>query len=232
MKTFISLTWTEDISDSEVKVLIHTVAERVIRVGERVGLWFQSQALPTVRPFGDWVILMAPRGSAYSSLEWYLNRCRTPDGNRLDGPAYLRLVEMEPWQSSTPHYDVALVTQNLADAEGQSVLNVALPGLAALASVHHVRRLDSQEAQVLGLRYLVAHALGRAVGIPLPTHLTGTVTHGKDVYCANLCAMRPCTHLRELLEYGMESIGWPNLYCQTCERDLEAVFIGSYCGLN
>ncbi len=232
MKTFISLTWTEGISDGEAKVLIHTVAEMVIRVGERVGPWFQSQALPSVRPFGDWVILAMPHGSAYSSVDWYLNHCRTPDGKRIDGPAYLRLVEMEPWQSSTPHFDVALVAQDLADAEGQSVANVALPGLAAVASAHHVRKLGSQEARVLGLRHLVAHALGRAVGIPLPTRSTDVTPHGDDLYCTNLCAMRPCFHLRDLLEYSMEGMSQPNLYCDACEHDLEATFIGSHYGLS
>ena len=232
MKTFISLTWTEGVSDSEAKVLIHTIAEMVVRVGERVGPWFQTQALPAVRPFGDWVILVMPRGSAYSSADWYLGRCRTPDGQRVDGPAYLRLVELEPWQSSMPHFDVALVAEELVNAKGQSVLNVALPGLAAVASVHHVQRLGSQEARILGLRHLAAHALGRAVGIPLPTRLTHVASHGDDLYCANLCAMRPCTHLRDLLEYGMESVGRPTPYCDACERDLEAVFVGSHYGLN
>jgi hypothetical protein len=231
VKTFISLTWTEGVSDSEAKVLIHTVAEMVAGVGERVGPWLQSQALPTIRPFGDWVIQVMPPGSAYSSADWYLDHCRTPDGKGVDGPAYLRLVELEPWQSSTPHFDVALVARDLADAEGRSVLNVALPGLAAVASTRHVQRLSSKEAHVLGVRHLVAHVLGRAVGIPLPTRSTHVTTHGDDQYCTDLCAMRSCTRLRDLLQYGMEGIGQPGLYCDLCQRDLEAVFIGSHFGL-
>jgi hypothetical protein len=232
MKTFISLTWTEGINDNEAKVLIHTVAEMVIRVGDRVKPWFQTQALPAIRPFGDWIILAMPSGSAYSSMGWYLKHCRTLNGKCIDGPAYLRLVELEPWQSSTPHFDVALVAEDLVDATEQSVLNVAMPGLATVASVHHVRRLGSQEAHVLGLRHLAAHALGRAVGIPLPTRSTQVTSHGGDLYCTNLCAMRPCMQLRDLLEYGMEGVGRPSLYCQACERDLEAVFVGSHYSLN
>lgn len=232
MKTFISLTWTEGISDYEAKVLIHTVAEMIVRVGHRVGSWFQSQMLPTIRPFGDWVISSMPQGSAYSSAQWYLDRCHTPDGERVDGPAYLRLVELEPWQSSTPHFDLALVAEDLAGAKGESELNMALPGLAAVASAYQVRRLGSQEAQILGLRHLVAHALGRAVGVPLPTRSTQVTSHGDDLYCTNLCVMRPCIHLRHLLEYGMEGANQPHLYCSACERDLEAVLVGSHYGLN
>ena len=232
MKSFISLTWTEDVSDREAKVLIHTVAETLIRIGERVGPWLESSALPSVRPFGDWVILQMPRGSAYSSVDWYLDRCHTSDGKRIDGPAYLRLVELEPWQSSTPHFDVALVAKDLADAEGRSELNMALPGLAAVASMHHVRRLGSQEAQILGLRHLVAHSLGRAAGIPSPTRSGGVTAYDEDLYCANLCAMRPCSHLGHLLEYGIEGVNQPGLYCETCERELEAIFVGSHFGLN
>jgi hypothetical protein len=231
VKTFISLTWTENVSDDQAKVLIYTISEIMIRVGERIGPWFQSQVLPTVRPFGDWTIPAMPPGSAYSSVGWYLDHTRTAEGKRIDGCAYLRLVELEPWQSSTPHFDLALIAEELADAEGQSVLNVALPGLASVASTYHVQRLGSQEAQILGLRHLVTHALGRAVGLPWPTRSTAN-SQGDDLYCTNLCAMRPCIHLRDLLEYGMEGANQPSLLCDVCEHELDSILIGSNYGLN
>jgi hypothetical protein len=232
VKTFISLTWTEGISDREAKILLHTVAETMGHIGEQVGPWLQSQVLPAIRPFGDWVILAMPRGSAYSSVGWYLDHCRSEDGKRIDGSVYLRLVELEPWQSSTPHFDVALVAEDLIDADGESTLNVALPGLAVVASVYGVRQLGSQEAQLLGLRHLVAHALGRTIGVPLPTRTTDVVSQGDDRYCANLCVMRPCLHLRHLLEYAMEGASQPSLYCDACQRDLVAMLVGSHYGLN
>lgn len=232
MKTFISLTWTEGVSDREAKLLMHTVADMLARVGQRIGAWLQSQALPVIRPFGDWVILAMPRESAYSSVDWYLDHCHTPDRQGIDGPAYLRLVELEPWQISTPHFDVALVSQDLVGAGGHSELNMAVPGLVAVASTYHVRRLGSQEAQMLGLRHLAAHTLGRAVGIPLPTRSTDIVPHADAAYCTNRCAMRPCTNLRQLLQYGMECASQPSLYCPACERDLEAMLVGSHYGLN
>jgi hypothetical protein len=232
VKTFISLTWTEGISDREAKIFLHTVAETMGHIGEQVGPWFQSQALPTIRPFGDWVILAMPRGSAYSGVEWYLNHCRSPDGKCIQGDVYLRLVELEPWQSSTPHFDVALVAEDLTHADGESALNVALPGLAVVASVYAVRQLGSQEAQLLGLRHLVAHALGRAIGVPSPARTRDVTAQGDDRYCANLCAMRPCLDLRHLLEYAMEGASQPNLYCDACQRDLAATLIGSHYGLN
>jgi hypothetical protein len=232
VKTFISLTWTGGIGDREATVLMHTVVETLAKIGERVGPWFQSQALPAIRPFGDWVILAMPRGSAYSSVDWYLDRCHTGDGGRIDGPAYLRLVEMEPWQSSTPHFDLALVNEELVDQDGRSILNVALPSLAGVASIYHVRQLGSQEAQLLGLRHLVAHTLGRAIGVPLPAR-SGDVTYQDGGrYCANLCVMRPCIELRHLLEYAMEGAAQPRLYCSSCERDLEGMLVGSHYGLN
>ncbi len=232
MKTFISITWTENISDSQAKVLIFTVSELMIRVGGRMGTWFQSQVLPTIRPFGDWTIPIMPRGSAYSSVDWYLDHCRTPDGKGIDGLAYLRLVELEPWQSSTPHFDLALVAEDLVDGEGHSVLNIALPGLATVASTYYVQQLGSQEAQVLGLRHLTTHAVGRAVGIPLPTRSINVTSQGNDLYCTNLCAMRPCIHLRDLLEYAMESANQPSLLCNACERELDTILVGAHYGLN
>jgi hypothetical protein len=253
VKTFISITWSEGVTESESKILIYIVAQTIARVGQSIGPWFHSQVLPSIRPFGDWVILEMPRQSAYSSLSWYLDRCRTSDGQHVDGPAYLRLVELEPWQSTTPHFDVALLHEDLVNTEDQSELNIALPGLAAVASIYHVRRLASQEARVLGLRHLAAHTLGRAVGVPSPTRATpspglarpGLPTEGaraeeetdvafqgKDLYCANTCVMRPCTELRQLLEYAMEGVGQDSLYCSACERDLQAILVGSHYGLN
>jgi hypothetical protein len=232
VKTFISLTWTENISDSQARVLIYTVSEIMVRVGERVGAWFQSQVLPTIRPFGNWTIPAMTHGSAYSSAGWYLDHARASDSESIDGSAYLRLVELEPWQGSTPHFDLALIAEELVDAEGQSILNVALPGLATVASTYHVQQLGSQEAQILGLRHLVTHAMGRAVGVPLPTRSTNVTSHGDDLYCTGLCAMRPCMHLRDLLEYGMEGANQPCLLCDLCEHDLDAILIGSHYGLN
>lgn len=232
MKTFISLTWTEGINDHEARVLVNAVVEIVVQVGQRIGPWFQSQALPTIRPFGDWVILSMPRGSAYSSVDWYLDHCHTPDGKRIDGPAYLRLVEVEPWQSTTPHFDLALVADDLVGADGQSELNCALSGLAAVISAYHVRHLASREAQMLALRHLTAHGLGRAAGIPQPTRPMDVMVLGNDVYCSNQCAMRPCLQLRHLLEYAMEGASQPSLYCEACQRDLEGILIGSHYGLN
>ncbi len=232
MKTFISLTWTGGIGDSEATVLMHTVAEILAGIGERVGPWLQSQMLPTIRPFGDWVILAMPRGSAYSSVDWYLDRCHTVEGGRIRGLAYLRLVELEPWQGSTPHFDLALVDEDLVDEHGRSTLNLALPGLAAVASLYHVRQLGSQEARLLGLRHLVAHAFGRAVGVPLSTRSGEVTSQAGGLYCTNLCVMRPCIELRHLLEYAMEGAGQPGLYCDACQRDLEGILIGSHYGLN
>jgi hypothetical protein len=232
VKTFISLTWNEGIRDREAKVLVHTVAEALMRIGDRVGPWLQSQVMPTIRPFGDWVIMQMPRGSAYSSVDWFMDRCHSQGGSRIDGPTYLRLVELEPWQSSTPHFDVALFAEDLANAKGQSELHMALPGLAAVASAYHVRRLEGQDAQTVALRRLVAHSFGRAVGIPLPMRSGDVTSHGRDVYCARLCVMRPCTHPRQLLERNSGITEPPTLFCSACERDLEAVLIGSHYGFN
>jgi hypothetical protein len=127
---------------------------------------------------------------------------------------------------------VALLHEDLVNAEGRSQLNIALPGLAAVASMYHVQRLASQEARVLGLRHLVAHALGRAVGVPSPVRTGDVALQGEDIYCTNLCVMRPCTELRHLLEYGMEGASQDSLYCSACEGDLQGILVGSHYGLN
>ena len=227
MQRFISLTWTRGVDEAEAKVLVSTVSQMLARVAERVGGWFASHALPAIRPFGDWVILMMPQGSAYSSVDWYLERSHAPDGERIDGPAYLRLVEIEPWQSTTPHFDLALVAQELVDANGESVLNVAVPGLAAVASVHQLRKLPGGEGRTLALHHLVAHALGRALGIPFRAPSTAAASLRQGGYCSNRCAMRPCTHLRHLVDYGLAADERAGAFCPVCQRDLEGVLIGS-----
>jgi len=233
VEPFISITWTEDIEDGEARVLVYTVSHLVAQVGKRLPFWFQFQALPQIRPFGDWVILMMPRGSAYSSVDWYLGRSRTADGRRIDGPAYLRLVELEPWQSSTPHFDVALVGQDLSDGQGRSVLTLARAGLAAVASVHQLRRYGSEEERIVRLSRLVAHCLGRALGVPLANRAAGAVVHlGEDVFCANECAMRAATSFDDLVALDDPSPERWGFYCEACQRDVEAVFISTHYGLN
>ncbi len=58
------------------------------------------------------------------------------------------------------------------------------------------------------------------------------MSHGGDIYCAEPCAMLPCTHPRHLLEGNSGIAEQSILYCGACERDLEAVLIGSHYGLN
>ena len=232
MEPFISITWTQDVEDSEARILVYTVTHLVAQVGKRMPFWFQFQALPPIRPFGDWVILMMPRGAAYSSVDWYLEHSQSPDGTRVDGPAYLRLVEMEPWQSSTPHFDMALVAKDLRDERGQSVLSLSRAGLATVASVYHLRRFDSDDERILRLGRLVAHSLGRAFGIPLTGRSTDLVRAGGDAFCANSCAMRPTARVNDLEALdGVAAEKW-GFYCEACQNDLEAVFVGAHYGMN
>jgi hypothetical protein len=233
VEPFISITWTQDVEDSEARIMVYTVSHLVAQVGRRLPFWFQFQALPPIRPFGDWVILMMPRGSAYSSVDWYLGRSRTADGARIDGPAYLRLVEMEPWQSSTPHFDVALVGQDLSDEQGRSVLALARTGLAAVASVHQLRRYRAEDERIVRLSSLVAHSLGRALGIPLADRPTGSLTHsGQEVYCANVCAMRAAASPDDLAAFDAKTARRWGFYCEACQRDAEAVIISAHYGLS
>lgn len=232
MESFISLTWSQDVEDSEARVLVYTVTHLVAQLGKRLPFWFQFQSLPQIRPFGDWVILMMPRGSAYSSMDWYIEHSVTPDHAVLNGEAYLRLVEMEPWQSSTPHFDLALVGKDLSDAHGRSVLSVVRDGVAAVMSVYQLRRSFEQEELIVKLSHLVAHNLGRVVGIPLHNRKTGLLYVGEDVYCAHLCAMRPMVRLEDLVELSEQIADEWGFYCETCQREMGAVFVSKYYGIN
>jgi hypothetical protein len=230
--TFISLTWTQDVEESEARILVYTVSHLIAQVGKRMPFWYQFQALPTIRPFGDWVIMTMPRGSAYSSVNWYLEHSQTPDGTRVDGPRYLRLVEMEPWQSTSPHFDLALVARDLSDGVGQSVLNIAKAGLAAVASVYQLRQFTDQEERILKLSALVAHSLGRAVGIPRATRSQDLLMSGNELYCTNLCAMQPVLHLEDLVKLGAQTAGRWGFYCDACQSDMESVFVGAHYGMS
>jgi hypothetical protein len=232
VESFISLTWSQDVEESEARALVYTVTHLVAQMGKRLPFWFQFQSLPQIRPFGDWVILMMPRGAAYSSMDWYIERSIVPDGDALDGAAYLRLVEMEPWQSSTPHFDLALVGRDLNDAHGQSVLSVVRGGIAAVISVYQLRHSLEQEERIVKLSHLVAHSLGRVVGIPLPRRKTGLLYVGEDIYCAHLCAMRPIMGLKDLVELSEQISSEWGFYCETCQSEMRAVFVSKYYGIN
>ncbi len=232
VETFISLTWSQDVEESEARALVYTVTHVVAQMGKRLPFWFRFQSLPQIRPFGDWVILMMPRGSAYSSMDWYIERSVTPDREALDGDTYLRLVEMEPWQSSTPHLDLALVGRDLNDAHGRSVLSVVRDGVAAVVSVYQLRRFFKPEELIVKLSHLVAHNLGRVVGIPLHNRKTGLLYVGEEIYCAHLCAMRPMTGLEDLVELSEQTADEWGFYCETCQREMGAIFVSKYYGIN
>ncbi len=232
METFISLTWSQDVEEGEAHVLVYTVSYLVAQLGKRMPFWFQFQALPQIRPFGDWVILMMPQGSAYSSMDWYMKHSVTPDDKAIDGAAYLRLVEMEPWQSSTPHFDLALVGRDLNDAQGRSVLSVVRAGIAAVVSVRQLRSLFDKEERIVKLSHLVAHNFGRVVGIPLAERKTGLQHVGDSIYCTHLCAMRPIMTLDDLVELSEQIRGRWSFYCDVCQSEMEAVFVSKYFGMN
>jgi predicted Zn-dependent protease len=223
---FISLTWTDDLSQTEAILAVRTVHEAILLARQQWPVRGNIIEVPDIKPFGYWVLEGAKPDQAYGSVEWYIHKSFDWKNQRLLGRRYLQLVLDEPWQHQTPHYDLAVVHQPLFDEVGQrSVLGLAARGRAAVLSVYPLYALHEESLRYRVLRRLVAHYLGQVMGIPIPGWR-------EPAQCLSLCAMRPASSLLEWVERVEEESKTKALYCQDCQRELSARLASNHFGMN
>jgi len=240
----ISIMWSEGVREDEAAQMVFTVYQIVIslfRVGKHGHL---LPIVPEIRPFGTWVIPAVPRGAAYWGTQWYVERSLDPQLNRVRGAEFLKLVQLEPWQTHDPHFDLALLDHELVVEEGRTtgtqVLGLTLPGTATVISVAPLRNIVDHAERLLALRRLVAHHLGHLVRVPRPDrtdNVDATVLEpwpdGQDrPHCTAICAMRHADHVFELLRYAHEEEEAGVIYCPACEQDLRLQLVSAQFSLN
>jgi predicted Zn-dependent protease len=222
---FISLTWTDGLSQTEAILVVRTVHEAILRARQQWPVRGNIIEVPEIKPFGYWVLQGAEPGQVYGSMEWYINKSFDRENQQLLGRRYLQLVLDEPWQHQTPHYDLAVVHQRLFDEVDQHhVFGLAVRGRAALLSVYPLDALEGPRRYQV-LRRLVAHYFGQVIGIPIPGWR-------EPAQCLSPCAMQPANSLAEWVERVEEAIRVKVLYCQNCQRELSARLASNHFGMN
>jgi len=223
--------WSEDVRDIEAGVAVHTVQELIsglYRCHWPLGLISPPVGL---RAFGTWVLEGAPEESPYWGTQWYIEQSYEPSVDKIVGSRFLSLVEAEPWQQDDPHYDVALVAQDLiasddalASAPDSFVLGAMVPGMAAVISIHRLRRILGIHEWQLALRRLVLHFFGHVIGLPAGRDAGSDAPH----HCFNLCVMRDARDARELVRLAMEEEEAEVTFCRECSERLKGIIIGHH----
>jgi predicted Zn-dependent protease len=223
---FISLTWTDGLSQTEAILVVRTVHEIVLQARQQWPVRGNIIEVPEIKPFGYWVLQGAEPGQVYGSMEWYINKSFDQESQQLLSRRYLQLVLDEPWQHQTPHYDLAVVHQPLFDEVDQhSVFGSAVRGRAAVLSVYPLHALEEEPQRYRVLRRLVAHYFGQVMGIPIPGER-------EQAQCLSPCAMRPASSLTGWVERIEEESRIKALYCHDCQCELSARLASNHFGMN
>ena len=223
---FISISWTDGIRDNEAIMIV-----RDIHIALRQALIHLPSpnsivTLPEVRPFGYWVLQDADPSATYSSTQWYIDRTYDRQMGHLLARKYLDVVLNEPYQYYTPHYDLAIMHYPLFDEKlGREVFGVDVPGRAAIFSNAWLNQLPRDHDRPAVLRRLIAHYLGRIIGIPYPVR-PGTPG------CSGLCAMRPADQLESWVSLAREEFDADRIYCDSCRSQFSARIASNQLGTN
>jgi hypothetical protein len=229
MPKAISVTWSAGVSEQESDILTHTV-EQVLKY-----LYLRDPAALLdpplhVRVYGNWIIPAMVPNQPYWGCQWYIDSSYDDELRRVIAPAYLELVRREPWQRQEPHFDLALLDQDLTDFPAAAArfvperysLGASFPGSVAVMSVYRLRLLADEAIRKLALERLVRHHLGHALGIPGFERRGNVARLGLETHCTERCVMRHAGTVQELAMLAVEESesGWP--YCPACTRDLRS----------
>lgn len=232
MTKFISVMWSEGVSEHESDVLVNAI--------DRLLKWLylrhpSALAQPPIqaRVFGNWVIPGLLPDRPYWGTQWYIDSSFNAELGCVIAPTFLELVRQEPWQKGDPHFDLALLDQDLTDfpvalarlRPDHYTLGSSLPGLAAVMSVHRLRQLTDELARDRALRRLVHHHLGHVFGVPSLVRGEEVARLGLEMHCTNRCAMRHASTEEEWAALGLEEekAGWP--FCERCTTELHSVVL-------
>ncbi|MGQ9555577.1 MAG: hypothetical protein ACUVWR_15865 [Anaerolineae bacterium] len=206
----ISVSWASGVEDEEAVQCLTAIVDVITYLYHRH--WPMGLIVPIVglRPFGSWVIPALPEGSPYSSFDWYVESAYNEDWQAMDAERFLSLVEAEPWQQESHHYDFSVVHLPLRLGNSPNHLGLASrPNIASVVSADWARFYDSIEMQRLALRRLAFQGIGLAFG--LEPHNTRE---------APICALRLVVGHNEFLAKALEEHKAGIVYCDEHLRAL------------
>ena len=232
MVKFISLTWSEGVSEAESAMLMKTIEQVLKWLYLRHPMALLDPPI-RVRAFGNWVIPALAPDNPYWGTQWYIDSSYNRELQRLITPVFLELVRQEPWQRLDPHFDLALLDQDLTDfplplaklRPDHYSLGSSFPGTSAVMSVARLRTLADSNIRDLTLARLARHHLGHVLGVPLLTRKEQAERLGLEMHCTNVCVMRHASTVEELATLTLEEseLGWS--FCERCTRELHSAVV-------
>ena len=236
-RSFISMTWTPDVNAADARLLIRRIEDIYDLLRPHLGKEGQFDPLPAVRVFGAWELADAPDTTVYRGIEWILQHATARESLRISAARYQRLIELEPWQATQPHFDLCLTDLPLdEDRPGcppsQDVVGFSRRGMVSLMSTYPFKQVPMEALRRLGLQHLYAHYLGLMFDTPRPDRSSDIEEVDGDVYCTNLCAMRHTPTPARAIAFGQEQAGAGAIYCPACQQNLVASITSYHYGVN
>lgn len=232
----ISIMWTEGVEDLEARsalIAVQKVVETMLHASQEKRLFLPG---PDIYPFGTWIVPSIPRGQPYWGTQWYVDNSYDEGTQQIIAPKFLELVQAEPWQQADPHYDLAIVEQDLALEERLkgfiSTLGLVMPGVATIVSVYQLRAVEDLSLRLLSLQRLVSHCLGHLFQVPSPWREEDVEFSFGEKHCKGICVMRHTPDLKKLVEQAVAEAQGGVLFCDACRKDLLTLLVGSHFGFS
>lgn len=190
---------------------------QIARVEERIsiinlGIWRMSGWLHNSK-LTDWY-----------SIDWYLAMAKKASArnNQINAGRFLDLLELEPWQDSNPHFDVAVIKSDMYAGESSFCIGLARKEVATIISINRFLSLPPKE-MLECIKTETIHEIGHVFGL-VPEARTNNVEESLGKHCTNRCVMRQGLRLpvdwqritRDRLQYGS--------LCGICQKDLQNFF--------
>ncbi|MDD5626837.1 MAG: hypothetical protein PHW01_02380 [Patescibacteria group bacterium] len=189
----------------------------------------QSQNIK-VYNFGIWRLndwldggLLVP----YHSVDWYIDQGIKSSSRQgqVSGDAIMTNLWTEPWQETSPHYDVVVIWNDMYSGEEDNnfVIGLALPDTGTVISINRFLQLDLK-LQLECIKTEIIHEVGHVFGL-LPKDRKDNIEEKLGKHCTNTCVMRQGLRLpddwvamtHDRLRFGP--------FCQECQRDLRGYFL-------
>jgi len=231
MVKYISVSWSEGVSEHEQQVAASAMEQMLRWLNLRHPQAFEDPPL-RIRLFGNWIIPPLFPDKPYWGTQWYVNRSYDDEIDKIITPVYLELVRQEPWQRVDPHYDLALLEQDMTDfpsplarlRPAHYALSSSFPGTSSVLSVYRIRQLPDEQRD-LALTRLVRHCLGHTLGAVDFSRKDDVTRLGLELHCKNRCVMRHTDDADELVELALDEreLGWD--FCPVCTKGLHSVMV-------
>lgn len=179
-----------------------------------------------VNYFGVWrdsPIYYGKRLVPYKSIDWYIHTGRqSARPSQLNVDVIMANLEQEPWQKTSPHYDVVILSNDIYSEGTNFVIGLATYSIGTIISVHRFMELD-QKLRAECVKTEVMHELAHVFGV-VPDERTNNIEESLGKHCTNTCVMRQGLQVpRDWIRMTQDRLR-VGPFCKDCASDLRNYF--------